>query len=920
MVMSEIKFALSALLLYFSLGVYGQSPLKPVRLTCENLVNPINIDVKAPRLSWWFDTSARDQRQSAYEIIVTDNPRIAQSAQGDYVWRTGKVQSDQSINIPYGGKELKPFTRYYWTVRAYDKEGKQSAESEVAAFETAMLEPGDWKARWIGDGSRKPDSDEAYFKDDRMPLFRKEFPAPANVESARLYISGVGYYEAYINGEKVSDHVLDPGWTTYKKQVLYAVHDVTSMVKRGQNVVGIMLGNGWWNPLPIKLFGRWDLRDYQQTGRPCVKAELHITYEGGKVDIVPTDGSWLTAPGPVVRNNVYLGEHYDARLEQDGWNTVKTDRKVWKPAVEVTGPSGRLSAQMQPAIKVTKVIKPVRITQPRPDTFVIDMGQNFAGVVRLKVKGPAGRKVTIRSGEDIYKDGMLNYHTTVMTQIRKGGIRAVPGAPETAWQEDSYTLKGKGVETWAPRFTFHGFRYIEVTGWPGTPRLTDFEGLRMNSDLPIAGTFSCSNDMFTRLNEVIRWTFLSNVFSVQSDCPGREKMGYGADMVVTTNAFMYNFDMSNFYRKSVQDFANEQLEDGGITEIAPHTGIADRGYGGDSGPLGWELGFPFLQEQLYDFYGDRDIVERNYAGIVRQLDFLQSKAVGGLFHWDIGDHEAIDPRAEAFSAASFYYHHAILAAKFAGITGHKDDSIKYARLSQTIKRAIVRKYLVPGTGRFDNATQAAQIFALWYDFTPEKENTMKVLMEEFARHKGHLSTGIFSTKMLFDVFRESGKNEIAYSLANVGGFPGWRHMLDNGATTLWETWAYPEKFPSQNHPMFGSVSEWFFRSLLGINPAAPGFKKIVMKPQPAGDLTWAKGSYKSAHGEIVSDWKIEGNRFLWTIRIPANTSTVVYVPTTNASSLRVDGAVLSDVTQVDGYALTELGSGEYSFVSEYKKP
>jgi alpha-L-rhamnosidase len=918
--MSGIKFAMCAVLLIFCAALQGQSPLQPVRLTCENIVNPIGIDTRTPHFSWWFTTAGNDQRQSAYEITITEKPQGAQTTIGEYTWRSGKVESDQSVNIPYAGKPLKPFTRYYWTVRAYDKEGKPSVESQVATFETAMLEDNDWKAKWIGDGSQKPDRDEAYFKDHRMPLFRKEFSTSGNIMSARLYISGIGYYEAYLNGQKVSDHVLDPGWTTYRKQVLYVVHDVTRMLKRGQNVVGVMLGNGWWNPLPIKLFGRWDLRDYQQTGRPCVKAELHITHEDGTVDIISTDNSWLTAPGPVVRNNVYLGEHYDARLEQDGWSTLKTNRTAWKPAVEVTGPSGRLTAQMQPPIRVTRVIKPVRITQPRPDTFVIDMGQNFAGVVRLTVKGSAGRKVTIRSGEDIYKDGMLNYHTTVMTQIRKGGIRAVPGAPETAWQEDSYTLKGKGIETWAPRFTFHGFRYIEVTGWPGTPRLSDVEGLRMNADLPVAGSFSCSNEMFTRLNEVIQWTFLSNVFSVQSDCPGREKMGYGADMVVTTNAFMYNFDMSNFYRKSVQDFANEQLEDGGITEIAPHTGIADRGYGGDSGPLGWELGFPFLQEQLYDFYADRDVVDRNYAGVVRQMNFLQSKAIEGLFHWDIGDHEAIDPRAEAFSAASFYYHHAVLAAKFAGITGHKEDSVKYARLSSSIKRAIISKYLVPGTGRFDNATQAAQIFALWYDFTPEKENTMKVLMEEFARHNGHLSTGIFSTKMMFDVFRENDKNEVAYSLANVAGFPGWRHMLDNGATTLWETWAYPEKYPSQNHPMFGSVSEWFFRSLLGINPGAPGFKKIVLKPQPAGDLTWARGSYRSAHGEIGSDWRIEGNRFLWAIRIPANTSAVVYVPSTNANDVRVDGGVLTNVRQIDGYTITELGSGDYSFVSEYKKP
>ncbi len=903
------KNPIAFLLLFVSIAAYAQ--LQPVDLRTENLSNPINIDTP-PRFSWKFNASGRNQRQSAYQINVFEKPGGAEK-----VWTSGKVPSNQSVNIRYEGA-LKPFTRYEWTVTVYDANGT-SQLSDVARFETAMLSDDDWTARWISDGSENPSVDADFFKDDPMPLFRKEFSVGRAVASARLYIAGLGYYEAYVNGRRVGDQVLDPGWTTYRKQVLYSVHDVTTLVKKGNNTAAVMLGNGWWNPVPIKFFGRWDLRDYQQTGRPCVKAELHITYADGSRAVIGTDKSWTTAPGPVLKNSVYLGEHYDARREHEGWNTLRTMPQPWKTAIETRGPSGKLSSQMQPPIRITTTVKPVRITEVRPDTFIVDMGQNFAGVARIRVAGPAGTKVTLRYGEDIFQDGTLNYHTTVMTQIRKGGIPSPPGAPETAWQEDSYTLKGKGIEMWAPRFTFHGFRYVEVTGWPGTLRLSDIEGLRMNADLPVAGTFACSNDFFNKLNEVIKWTFLSNVFSVQSDCPAREKMGYGADMVVTANAFIYQFDMSNFYRKSVQDFANEQLDDGGITEIAPHTGIADRGYGGDSGPLGWQLAFPFLQEQLYDFYNDREIIERNYAGIVRQMEFLQSKAVAGLFHWDIGDHEALDPRAEAFSAASFYYHHARLASRFAGILDRSDDSVKYARLAGSIRRAIVRKYHIPGTGRFDNATQAAQIFALWYDFTPEKEKTMQVLMDEINRHDGHVSTGIFSTKMMFDVFRGSNRNEVAYALADADGYPGWRHMLDKGATTLWETWRYPEKHPSQNHPMFGSVSEWFFRSLLGINPAAPGFQKIVLQPQPAGGLTWAKGSYRSVSGEIGSDWRVEGNRFIWSITIPANTTAVVHIPLDEGGTVLVDGKPENSFTYRDGYGVAELGSGTYLLTSIFTR-
>jgi len=886
--------------------------LQPDKLTCEYMQNPLGIDVQRPRFSWMFTATRREESQSAYEIIVSENIKEVQQGKG-VAWSTGKVMSHQSIQVEYAGNELKSFTRYYWRVRVCDKNGEPSDWSIVNWFETAMLQQTDWKGHWISDGSSNPENDADYYKDDRMPLFRKEFKAGRKVSAARLYICGLGYYEAYLNGKKIGDNVLDPGFTTYKKQALYVVHDVTGLLQKGNNVAGIMVGSGWWNPLPLRIFGRFDLRKVQQTGRPCVKAEIHITYDDGTVDIIPTDESWQTAPGPITHNNVYLGEKYDARLEQKNWCTQNADAQAWKNAVITAGPAGELTAQALPPIKVTKVVKAVKITEPRPDTFIVDMGQNFAGVAHIKVQGPAGTKITIRYGEDVWKDGTLNYMTTVATQIKKGGIRGGPGAPPTAWQEDGYILKGEGVETWAPRFTFHGFRYLEVTGWPGKPAVEDFEGLRMNTDLQQNGEFECSNTMFNQLHTAIQWTFLSNVFSVQSDCPGREKMGYGADMVVSSNAFLYNYNMAGFYSKAINDFANEQQPDGSITEIAPFTGIADRGYGGNSGPLGWELGFPYLQEQLYNYYGDKRIIENYYPAFVKQMNFLESKAVDNLFYWDISDHEAIDTKPESFSAAAFYYHHAKLAEQFAGILGKTSDNIRFGRLATRIKEAIVERYHVPNTGRFDNATQSAQIFALWYGVTPLKDSSFKLLMSEFARHNWHLSTGIFSTKMMFDVLREENRNDIAYTIANQRDFPGWGNMLANGATTLWETWAYPESDPSQNHPMFGSVDEWFYRSLLGINSAGPGFEKIIIKPQPAGDLTWAKGSYNSIRGAIVSDWKKQGNTFTLHVSIPPNTRAVVYVPAKQNATIMESGFSVHVSRYEDGYAVIETGSGDYQY-------
>ncbi|GAB3249669.1 glycoside hydrolase family 78 protein [Larkinella harenae] len=897
--------------------------MRPDQLTCEYRSNPLGIDTPRPRLSWTLSADQRNQRQTAYELLVSDDLKALTANRGT-AWASGKIASPQSLHIAYSGQALQPFTRYYWRVRVYDQNGQPSAWSAPAWFETALLKPSDWQARWIGDDQKPFDRDEDFYQADPMPLFRKAFTAKKKISSARLYISGVGYYEAYLNVQKVGDQVLDPGWTAYGKQVLYSVFDVTSLLRSGPNVAGIMLGNGWYNPLPLRLFGRFNLRDVQQTGRPCVKAQIRVRYADESVDWVTTDESWETAPGPVLRNSVYLGEHYDARQQSNGWNTAGQPGSNWKKATLVAGPSGTLTAQMQPPVRVTNVLKPVAVTEPKPGVFVFDLGQNFAGVARIRVQGSAGTHITLRYGEDIHKDGSLNVMTTVAGQIKVAG-RGGPGAPPVAWQEDSYILHGNGREVWNPRFTFHGFRYVEVTGWPGKPTLNDLEGLRMNSDLADASDFACSNELFNRLNAVTEWTFLSNVFSVQSDCPAREKLGYGGDIMATSEAFIYHFDMANFYRKAVRDFVNDQRSEGGMPETAPFVGIADRGpKDSGSGPLGWQLAFPYLMKQLHLFYGDKNILEENYAALVRQMEYLHTRAQDGLFHQDISDHEALDTKPEALTASSFYYHHLRLAAEFAGLLAKTEDSTKYARRAAQTKGAILQTYLVPRTGRFDNATQSAQVFALWYGFAPESEKAaaFQRLEEEIARHKGHVSTGLFATKMLFDVMRTENRNDLAYRIMNQRDFPGWGYMLEKGATTIWETWAYSDNVYSQNHPMFGSATEWFYRSLLGINPLAAGFERVQLKPQPTQDLTWAKGHYASVRGKIGSDWKIENGRFQWQVSVPPNVQAEIWVPAKANSAVQESGKPASEVPELrflrteNGYAVYESGSGVYSFSSD----
>ncbi|MEC3881652.1 family 78 glycoside hydrolase catalytic domain [Parapedobacter sp. 10938] len=902
---------------FFSTSLFA-NPISVASLTCEYRVNPLGIDVTNPRFSWILSSDERGQRQTAYELIVSTDMRKIRKGIGG-TWSAGKVDTDQSIHVVYEGEPLEPFTRYFWRVRVYDKDGGVSRWSEINWFETAALTSGDWQGDWITDGRSPFAQDADFYQDDRNPLFRKSFDAKKRIASARMYISGLGYYEAYLNGEKVGDRLLEPGWTAYDEQVLYSVYDVTDQLRRGANSVGVMLGNGWYNPLPLRFWGVYNWRDALATGRPKVKAMIRMEYKDGSVDVIDTDHTWQTAPGPIVRNSIYLGEHHDARLEDPNWCTVEGSLAGWTGATVVDGPKGVMTVQQQPPVRITKVVKPIEVNEVEPGVFVYDMGQNFAGVARIRVKGPAGTKITLRYGEDRYPDGHVNLMTTVAGQIKAGN--GGPGAPEIAWQEDSYILKGGEVEVWAPKFTFHGFRYVEVSGWPGQPTLDDIEGLRMSADLEKAGYFSSSNDLFNKLDNVIQWTFLSNVFSVLSDCPAREKLAYGGDILCGAETFMFNYDMSQFYTKTIRDHANDQRPLGGITETAPFVGIADDGPGDGSGPLGYQAGYPYLIKKMYDFYGDKRVIEQYYASLQKQIEFLNARTSNNLFSTDLGDHESLEPKNKPLTASIFYHLHAKLMAEFAGILGRSGDERKYTALAARIEKAISAEFVNKQSGIVGSGTQSDQLFALWGRVVDDAdiERVYQLLNAAFDEKDWHVSTGIFGTKMMFDVFRERDDNELAYRVANQRTFPGWGHMVENGATTIWETWKYSDNTYSQNHPMFGSIGEWFYRSLLGINEAAPGFKRIKIKPQPAGDLRHAEGEFKSVHGTIGSSWRIAENGFELDVDIPVNTQAEIWIPRAYGTVMSEGGKALDQAEGItrlrddEDYTVVLTGSGHYRF-------
>lgn len=887
---------------------------QPTDLTCEYQVQPQNIDHPAPRFCWKIPAVKRGIRQLAYQVTVSSGPR----KQGD-LWNSGKINSDQHIQIVYGGKPLSSFTRYYWKVTVWTNAGP--ATSQESWFRTAFMEGTPWQAKWISDGKALPQRDEDFYKEDPAPVFERQLNIAQPVQNTMLYISGLGYYHATLNGQPVGTDVLSPGWTEYRKRVQYNTYNVTGSLKQGSNTISVMLGNGWYNPLPLKMWGSLNLRDHLLTGHPALKAELHITYKNGKKEIIATDEKWSFYQGPVLRNNVYLGEITDGNRKA----------KQWQPAVAVAAPPpGKLAAQFQEPVRITATVQPVKITSPAKGVYIFDLGQNFAGWIRMKVKGPQGNEVTFRYGELLLPDGNLNVFTAAAGQIKeiyktKGG----PGAPKTAQQEDVYILNGEKEQIFEPRFTFHGFRYVEVSGLDYTPSLHDMEGLRLSADLVADGHFSSSNALLNKIQQAVEWTFLSNVFSVQSDCPAREKFGYGGDIVATAGAYMYNYNMARFYTKAVEDLEEAARPQGGMTETAPYNGISDNGLGDRSGPIGWQMAHPFLQKKLYDFYGDKRIIEAQYPVTRKLISFISANATDHIIPTCIGDHESIAPKDVRLSGTAFYYYMVEMMEEFARILGKKEDERTYATLRKSIRAAFMHEFY-KGGGKVGSTTQANQAFGLWGSLLPEQERmaAAKVLAEDIAAKDHHLSTGIFGTKMMLDVLDSYHLKDAAYRITTQETFPGWGYMLANGATTLWEHWAKDDTLFSHNHPMFGSVSEWFYSSLGGIQqePGSLAFSHIRIRPQVPQGLQWVKTSYRSIRGEIRSAWQVDEARFVLNVSVPGNTRASIYVPRRGNSITeggkivwkQGDGATgrsqeVKFKTLQDDFVVFEVGAGDYAF-------
>lgn len=840
-------------------------PLQVAESTCQYRTNPLGIEEEQPSLGWKLMSDTNGKRQTAYQILVASTPELLNESEAD-LWNSGKVLSPQSVAVKYQGAPLRSRQRCYWQVKVWDEEGRQSEYGRPQYWEMGLLSPDDWKARWI----RHPDFTDTLLESKPAPFFRKNFRITKKIASARAYVTGLGYFEMHLNGRKVGDHVLDPVKTRYDRTVNYLVFDILSYLKEGDNTIGMVLGTGWYNHFAKAAwqFDQAPWRDY-----PTLICQMEIRYTDGSRDLVISDRSWKTSQGPILFDGIRNGEYYDARKEMTGWDQPVYNDSDWFKAIEAAGPKGKLKAQDLPPIREMKEITPQSVTEIKPGVFVFDMGQNMSGYCRLKVAGPSGTEIKLKHGEKLYPDGSVE-QKQIYRFLKTGEA-----------QTDKYILKGEGIEVWNPRFVYHGFQYVEVSGLPVKPTKETLTGIVIHTSFESAGDFACSDPLLNKIQEITRWSYIGNYHGIPTDCPHREKIGWTGDGHLVAETGLYNYQALTSYLKWLDDHVDEQQPDGNLPGVIPTSGwgylygkneaTRHLGYGPS-----WEGSMVLIPWYLYLYSGDASILQRYYDPLRRYLGHLERNAEQYLLNFGIDDHKAYFTKTEGDIIASgyFYYLTGILV-KIADILQMPEDVKTCEQLASRIKKAFLKRYYDSRTASVGNNGQTSLSMGLYMDLVPENDRS-KVLDRLLARIDSadfHFDAGVGGVKALYEALSEASMNDVLYKMVTRPDFPGYASWIDQGATTLWQDW---DGSMSLNHIMFGSVSEWFFQSIAGINPdpMSPGFKNVILKPTFIEDLQWVSAEYNSVHGKIISNWESKGEKILLKVQIPVNSTGTLQIP------------------------------------------
>ncbi len=910
----KVLSSILSISLILSASILDAQKLSLHNLRSEYKSNPIGTGELKPRFSWELRSSNRGVMQTAYHIRVSKSNSDFSSDE-NLVWDSKKVNSDQSIHIEYEGEGLQSKQRYHWLVRVWDNYGNWT-EWEPQYWEMGLLSPSDWQAQWI-----QSSVEEDISKSQPANLLRKEFITSQPIISGRLYITSLGLYEVQINGQKVGDREFTPGWTSYQKRLQYQTYDVTDMIQQGGNCIGVTLGDGWYRG-----YIGWATQRNFYGDKLALLLQLEITYENGSKETILSDNSWKSSSGPILESDLYNGESYDARLEKK-WAISGFNDESWSKVTIIEHSKDNLISPVGPPVKKIQELQPINIFKTPKGETVYDFGQNMVGRVRLKVSGNAGQTITLHHAEVLDKDG--NFYTE--------NLRAAQAAVD-------YTLKGSGTETYEPHFTFMGFRYVKVEGLEN-PTLDNLLGIVIHSDIKPTGNFFCSEPLLNQLQHNIQWGQKGNFLDVPTDCPQRdERMGWTGDAQAFTPTAAFNMDVASFFAKWLQDLEADQNDDGMVPFVIPNVLQPRAG-----GATGWADAATIIPWDIYLSYGDKRLLERQYKSMKAWVKYMEDNTgEDGL--WNTGfhfgdwlffskndDRDGISAITDKYLLAqAFFAHSADLLSKTAKVLGKMEDEKYYNELSSKVKEKFRSEYLTP-SGRLVSSSQTAYVLALKFGLLPEDLQLQAAdrLKKNIERYDDHITTGFLGTPHICDVLTNYGLLDKAYTLLEQKSYPSWLYPVTMGATTIWERWdgIKPDStfqnagMNSFNHYAYGAIGNWMYTTVAGINidEQMPGYKHIIIAPQPGGTLTQAMASHNSMYGEIISDWTIDNQSFQLKVDIPPNTTATVILPHAKMAELEESSQPLTAnlngidaIQQMDTNVRVEVGSGSFTFT--YKIP